>query len=174
MKVFVIGGSGSGKSEWAEKKAIELSKGKSAIYVATMRPEGDEGRKRIRRHREARSRRNFITLELDCELKPLISYREKTDTVLVEDLSNLLSNLRYFRNMSFESALEKIKSEMELVERAFKNIVLVSNDIFSDGVDYPKETREYIENLARLNISFAAWADSFAEIVVGINVAKEL
>ncbi len=172
MLVFVIGGSGSGKSEWAEKKAMELSDGGRALYAATMRRDGEEAEKRIEHHRKARKDRDFITAELPYDLRGLSGYSSVADTVLIEDLSNLLTNLRYFRNMSFETAEEEIKSQIKDLSKNFKNIIIVSNDVFSDGIEYPEETMGFIRSLSGLNIGFAARTDLFAEVVVGIPLIK--
>lgn len=62
MLHVVTGGSGSGKSEYAEKLIAESALHRR-IYVATMMVWDDEGRKRVRRHREMRSGKGFITIE---------------------------------------------------------------------------------------------------------------
>lgn len=44
--ILVIGGSGSGKSAYAEKVALECQKEKRHFYLATMHVFGEEGQKR--------------------------------------------------------------------------------------------------------------------------------
>lgn len=44
--ILVIGGSGSGKSAYAEKVALECQKEKRHFYLATMHVFGEEGKKR--------------------------------------------------------------------------------------------------------------------------------
>ena len=173
MKIFAIGGSGSGKSEWAEKKAMEISSDGKAVYAATMRPYGEEAEERIKHHREARKDRDFITAELPYDLRGLSEYADTADTVLIEDLSNLLTNLKFFKNMSFSDAEEEIKSQISYISAIFKNIIIVSNDVFSDGIEYSDETFEFIKSLSGLNRGFAAEADIFAEVVVGIPLIKQ-
>ncbi len=53
MIIVVIGGSGSGKSEFGEDLAVRLN-GEKLIYIATMQAFGDEGRKRVERHQRMR------------------------------------------------------------------------------------------------------------------------
>ena len=48
MLLFVFGGSGSGKSEYAEQRILEAGE-MQRYYVATMEPFGEEGKKRIER-----------------------------------------------------------------------------------------------------------------------------
>ena len=54
MVVFITGGSGSGKSEYAEQRAVALrekEKASELIYIATMEAQDAESKKRIERHR---------------------------------------------------------------------------------------------------------------------------
>ena len=86
---LVTGGSGSGKSAWAEGLSCALCPGPKR-YLATMRPFGEEAQRRIARHRAMRANKGFDTLECPDGLDGLpIS---PSDTVLLEDLSNLAAN----------------------------------------------------------------------------------
>lgn len=60
---LVTGGSGSGKSAYAEKLVTEQYKGDSKYYIATMRVYDEEGKARIERHRQMRSGKGFTTIE---------------------------------------------------------------------------------------------------------------
>ncbi len=62
MFTLVTGGSGSGKSAFAEDEILRFGQGKR-IYVATMMSFDEESRKRIARHRRMRSSKEFETLE---------------------------------------------------------------------------------------------------------------
>ena len=53
MLIYVYGGSGSGKSAYAEQRIVASGE-KKRYYVATMEPFGTEGRRRIARHRALR------------------------------------------------------------------------------------------------------------------------
>ena len=44
----------------------------------------------------------------------------------------------------------------------------MTDEIFSDGLDYPPETARYIRDLAALNRALAARADAVYESVCGI------
>ena len=66
MLRLIIGGSASGKSEYAERLVCPLP-GKR-IYVATMEPFGEEGRERIARHRKLREGKGFVTAEVPRDL----------------------------------------------------------------------------------------------------------
>ena len=66
MLSLIIGGSASGKSEYAERLVCSLP-GKR-IYTATMEPFSEEGRERIARHRKLREGKGFVTVEVPRNL----------------------------------------------------------------------------------------------------------
>ena len=51
---LVTGGSGSGKSAYAEQCILDFG-GTRRVYIATMQPFGAEGQARIARHRKLRA-----------------------------------------------------------------------------------------------------------------------
>ena len=65
MILLVTGGSASGKSEYAENRALQMAKeGKRPlIYLAAMMPFGKDAEKRIERHRQLRAGKGFETVE---------------------------------------------------------------------------------------------------------------
>ena len=50
------------------------------------------------------------------------------------------------------------------------NLVIVTNDVFSDGVVYPDSTQDYLCRLAQINAAAARLADCVAEVVYSIPV----
>ena len=88
MVIYVSGGSGSGKSAYAES-LIAQSQYSRRTYIATMRVWDAEGQQRVERHRAMRLDKGFETLECPVSL-------EKADippgAVLLEDLTNLFMN----------------------------------------------------------------------------------
>ena len=68
MIVLVIGGSGSGKSEFAENICMELP-AEEKRYIATMQAFDEESRARIAKHRKARSGKGFETIEQGTHLE---------------------------------------------------------------------------------------------------------
>ncbi len=63
MIVLVTGGSGSGKSAFAEDRVLSFGEARR-IYIATMYPFDMESKKRISRHRNMRAGKGFETVEL--------------------------------------------------------------------------------------------------------------
>ena len=54
MITLVIGGSGSGKSAYAEQMAVKAAGKGSLYYVATMQVYDEEGKKKVERHQKMR------------------------------------------------------------------------------------------------------------------------
>ena len=105
MLTLVMGQNGSGKSRFAEKLCCRL--GGRLIYIATMQPVGEEGQRRIIKHREQRHGMGFLTLEA-----PFGPFDGVTggDTVLLEDLSNLLANRMFIDNSGIDEAYRDVKT----------------------------------------------------------------
>ena len=51
-----------------------------------------------------------------------------------------------------------------------RQVVIVTNEIFSDAVSYEEETKEYQKNLGKINQALAVLADEVVEVVYGIPV----
>ena len=67
MLVVVTGGSGSGKSAFAEDRVLSFGEARR-IYIATMQAFDEESHRRIRRHRRMRAGKGFETIERYTEL----------------------------------------------------------------------------------------------------------
>lgn len=187
MMHVVTGGSGSGKSEYAERLITENASG-PLIYVATMMVWDQEGEARVRRHRSMRADRGFITVEQYTDLKyldlskvcaeavssgcPGSFSEEKTvcrgdASVLLECMSNLVSN-EFYRDEKY--ALSRILDGIESLRSGCRELVIVTNEVFSDGTDYSDETMRYIALLGEVNRLLGGMADTVTEVVYGIPV----
>ena len=71
MLVVVTGGSGSGKSAFAEETVLSFGEARR-IYIATMQAFDEESHRRIRRHRHMRAGKGFETIERYTELDELL------------------------------------------------------------------------------------------------------
>ncbi len=171
MLILVIGGSGSGKSEYAERRCSELSSGKK-LYIAAMEPCDEEGFARVARHRRMRDGKGFDTLECHTHLEQ--AKIPPCDTVLLECLSNLLANEMFSpdgRQEAAQAAAAILRGVMRLAERV-DHVVVVTNQVFSDGVTYTPETELYRQCLAKINREIGSAAVVGVEVVRGIPVVK--
>ena len=90
-----------------------------------MQPFGKEALSRIKRHTEMRKAKGFSTLEKytkisECNVNSF-------DTILLECMSTLLAN-EYFQNKSY---FENIILGIEMLQLKCKNLVVITNKIFS-------------------------------------------
>ena len=199
MLHMVYGGSASGKSSYAESFAMSLQGEGRLLYIATMYPykwnttELDlETMQRIERHRAMRADKGFDTVECYRHVEHIVAKRQ--DVLLLECMSNLLANEMYLEQDSDDGGLAETMSEVEKagvgmsetlspvskkIVQALVNLstrvqelVIVTNDVFSDGgsLTYDESTREYVKNLAEINCALARVAETVTEVVCGIPV----
>lgn len=164
---MVIGGSGSGKSEYAESRCVQFGSEKK-LYIATMEPFGAEGAARIERHRKLRQGKGFETLECYTHLEE--AEIPQSGTILLECMSNLAANEMFSpqgRPEQMESLI--LQGVSRLRERA-EHVVIVTNEVFSDGIVYDPMTMEYIRHLGVINQRIAQMADEVYEVVHGIPI----
>lgn len=188
MRTLVYGGAACGKSELAEgichtwaQRRLRPAPGSSPapgapraplVYLATMEPTGAEDRARIERHRWRRANAGFQTLERARDLAGLAV--PSGSCVLVECLGTLVANELYLPptyelRPADEACAAVLRGIAHLEERA-EELVVVSNDVFADGVAYPAETRAYLDVLARVNAALAARFERVVEVVFGIGI----
>lgn len=180
MLVLVVGGSGSGKSEFAERLCCKLCPGQK-FYIATMQISDAESERRVIRHRQMRAAENFATIECQTGLEEVSVSPGRT--VLLECMSNLIANEMYspagrLRAAGFAASPVQKRVEREAVSLIMEGIrsltaqaehaVIVTNQVFSDGVEYDASTRIYMKILAAVNREIAAAADEVYEVVHGI------
>lgn len=166
--VTVIGGSGSGKSEYAENLIKELAgsvnEGNKLYYIATMEPYGEEAAERIKRHHKLREGKGFITVECynnieKCQL-------DSQSNVLLECMSNLAANEMFSNGIKDKKTVyHKICKGIDRLKGIASNLVIVTNDIFDDGIIYDKSTMEYIELLGMANRYLAKVSDRVIEVI---------
>ena len=166
MLTIIIGGSGSGKSAFAERLAADLPG--TRIYLATMAARDPESLERIARHRRQRRGLSFETLERPLDLEE--AELPADANVLLEDLSNLLANEMFSPE---GGGMDAVRRGLDSLIRRCRNLTVVSNEIFSGGTEYEGETLAYIQNLALLNRCLAERAALAVEVVCGLpNVLK--
>ena len=167
MLILVSGGAGSGKSEFAE--GVVTSSGlDERVYLATMKVWDAESVRRVERHRQMRAGKGFETLECPENLADAVL--PSGCAALLEDLSNLTAN-EFFGEQGRQGAFERVLTGIEHAGRQAGLLVVVTNELFSDGMDYDPDTLAYLDVLARLNRAVAARADAVYEVVCGIPVA---
>lgn len=165
MFILVTGGSGSGKSAYAENEVTKLGEGKR-IYLATMMSFDEESRRRIARHRRMRADKQFETIERCMGVKNVTLPADSI--VLLECMSNLAANEMFSPGGAGERTVEEVLSGIRHLRGQAKHLVVVTNEIFSDGYVYGQETERYQKCLGEINQAMGQMADRVAEVVYGI------
>ncbi|MEG1240395.1 MAG: bifunctional adenosylcobinamide kinase/adenosylcobinamide-phosphate guanylyltransferase [Oscillospiraceae bacterium] len=166
MLIVVSGGSASGKSAFAEGLITAENSALSRIYLATMKIWDKESEHRVARHRAMRADKGFETLECPQHLEKL--QVPPDSAILLEDLSNLTAN-EWFGEAR-NDANERILAGVTRLVKQSALTVIVTNELFSDGAIYDRETADYLDCLAGLNCSIAAMADRVYEVVCGLPI----
>ena len=156
------------------------------LYIATMYPykwgkaELDpETMQRIERHRAMRADKGFDTVECYRHVEHIVAKRQ--DVLLLECMSNLLANEMYLEpdanarsgmSKTMSPVSKKIVQALVALSARVQDVVIVTNDVFSDGgsLTYDESTREYVKNLAEINCALAREAATVTEVVCGIPV----
>lgn len=167
MMILVTGGSGSGKSAFAEDCVLALGE-KKRIYIATMFPFDEESKKRVARHRNMRKGKGFETVECYTGLKN-VKVQEKS-TVLLECMSNLTANEMFQEDGAGEKTVEEIIEGIRSLREQAGDLVIVTNEIFSEAASYEGETETYQKYLGEINQGLAELSDQVVEVVYGIPV----
>lgn len=165
MFTLVIGGSASGKSEYAES-LILASEHLPRYYIATMQPFDEECHARIARHRRMRARKQFETIECYTGLSGL-TLPQRGDALL-ECLGNLAANELYSPAGAGPQTLEAIVGGVDALLPQCIDLVVVGNEVCADGGGYSEETEAYRRLLAEVNRALAARADRVCEVVCGL------
>ena len=130
---------------------------------------GEEGKRRVEKHHKQREGKGFITLERPASLED-IPERCAKGVVLLECLSNRLANAMFSQKLY--DAKEEILKEIREISKV-ADLIIVTNEVFSDDIYYDKETMSYIEKLGSLNCEIVNMSDFAVESVYGLlNVLK--
>lgn len=170
MRTLVVGGSASGKSEYAEELALSFDKA-PLLYIATMEPFGWEALDRIERHRRMRAHKGFDTMECYRALESLAV--PAGSTILLECVTNLAANEMFSFKGAGAGTVEAVLRGLHKLSATCAHLVVVSGNIFEDGTVYDAETTRYLHYLAEINRRLADDFDQVVEVVCGIPIIRK-
>lgn len=162
--ILITGAARSGKSRYAEARAVEL--GEHRIYLATAEAKDQEMAQRIAIHRERRGR-DWITVEEPLELAAaLLAQRGCADAVLVDCLTFWLSNLLLQRDAVYAEG--KVDELIQAFGSLDFHLLLVANEVGWGIVPDHLLARQFRDLAGWANQRFAAAANEAVLTVAGI------
>ena len=162
MLTLVTGGSGSGKSAFAEDRVLSFGDAQR-IYIATMHPFDEESHKRIERHQKMRAGKGFETVECYTGLKNV--KLPAGCVVLLECMSNLVANEMFEEQGAHDRTVSEVTKGIENLLEQAAHVVIVTNEIFSDAVVFDGDMDSYLEYLGKINQEIAKKAEEMAKTV---------
>lgn len=161
--ILITGGARSGKSQYAEQLALELSK--NPVYVATAHIWDEEFAQRVRKHQERRGP-EWTNIE---EEKKLSKY-DLTGRVALIDCITLWCTNFFFEQQNAEMALEALKTEFDKFTAHDATFIFVTNEIGMGGVSENAVQRKFTDLQGWMNQYVASKADEVVLMVSGIPV----
>ncbi len=169
MMILVVGTPDSGKSLLAENISEELSADNQKYYIATMIPFGEDGKRRVERHRKMREGKGFITLEWPVDVATEMVKLCASDslemceaTLLLECMSNLIGNEMHRDGMESQGDMQiinKVVSDVDFLNSKAGNLVVVTNDFPREDDGYDDDTIRYVNLVSMINKELMAISD---------------
>ena len=184
MIVLVVGGAKSGKSMFAQNLSKSLNESlKNPIsgqldgeierevgklyYVATMNPYDLEDLKRIENHLRERVGYGFNTIEETLNMSKVSSLIKEEDTVLIDSITSLVTNYMFRGKEFYKDVSDDILSGILEIINNSKNVVIVSDYLFSDSIQYDCYTENFRKEIGVVNRKLAKIADTVVECSYG-------
>ncbi|MDY8138892.1 bifunctional adenosylcobinamide kinase/adenosylcobinamide-phosphate guanylyltransferase [Aquimarina sp. 2201CG5-10] len=164
MIYYITGGERSGKSNYAQNLALQLSD--SPYYLATSRVWDDDHQKRIDQHIADRDQR-WVSIEEEKELSKVV----KNNSVVVVDCVTLwLTNFFVDTKNDIEASLSQAKIEFDKLLQIDATIIIISNEIGMGGHATTEVGRKFTELQGWMNQHIAKHAHKAILMVSGIPV----
>ncbi|MCL6572561.1 MAG: bifunctional adenosylcobinamide kinase/adenosylcobinamide-phosphate guanylyltransferase [Bacillus sp. (in: Bacteria)] len=141
--IFITGGVRSGKSSFAERKAVEIASntGGKLIYLATGVPSDSEMKDRIEKHQRDRKvgTSYWKTIEQSVQIGKLVDDFNDQDIILLDCVTTLLNNELFSCKQTWDmSFLETVKENIITGITSIKNragtIIVVSNEVLNESL----------------------------------------
>jgi len=165
VKAFISGGCKNGKSYLAARLVSALDG--PHYYIATMIPSDDEDDERIIRHRREREGLGFVTVELPRDIDRLPANCDPDGSFLLDSATALLANEMFSGGGYDADARVKVCRDVLALIGKVRNIVVVSDNIYSDAFIYDEMTENYRRSLGCVDRAAAGACDAVIEATFG-------
>ena len=88
--------------------------------------------------------------------------------LLIEDIPNLLAGEMFKGTSFYPDVADKITADIMKLISACEHTVIVTNEVFSDGMIYDEYTTTYLREFGTINRRLAGYSDKVVELVCGI------
>ena len=173
MRIFVSGGCKNGKSYYAQRLAKEQQT-RPLYYIATMKPVDAEDEKRIARHRLERDGWGFITVERHTVIEAILDRCDPGGSFLLDSLTSLLACEMFpVDGAEDERAAARVIAGLTHVLDEIKDIVIVSDYIYSDAIIFEPLTEMFRKALAEIDRAAVKRCEVVLEVAyTGLTVHK--
>lgn len=170
MLILVIGGVRSGKSRFALSLCSQYVR---VAYIATARPEDEETRARIARHRQERPA-DWVTIEEPLDICEAVQRQASVaETILLDCLTMWLSNFCFERRDWAQEGIEQAAcDEIGRLSGAAARcrLVVVTNEVGCGIVPAYPAGRMFRDLLGLVNQRIAREAEVVYQVVAGIDI----
>ncbi len=168
MNYLILGGSKSGKSMYAQNLAKNLYENLGNLYyIATMKPFDEEDEERIQNHIKDRIGYGFYTIECHRNIISILDKINKDDVVLIDSITSLLTNEMFNGKEFNKNIYSKIANEILEIGKKAKNLIVVSDCIFSNSFLYDNYTNVFLKELSYITRILAHDMDYVLECSYG-------
>lgn len=171
MKILILGGAKSGKSDFAQEIALKLAQGGIHYYVATLCNTGSSAdRATIASHLQRREGMDFVTVEQGRNILNCLEYTDVSGTYLLDSVTTLVTNEIFPPEKNYETdAAAAVRCGQELVEftRRVRHCVIVSDDLSRDAMRYDPATEAFRRQLGAIHCLLAGECDVVMEMAFG-------
>lgn len=170
MTVLILGGSRSGKSDYAQQIALKMANGGTHYYLATMIPGDREDDARVQSHLKRREGMGFETIEQGRRVLEALDRSDAKAAYLLDSVTTLLTNELFHPENNYEPDEEgALRCGRELLEFADRvaNAVIVADNLFCDSVRYEASTDSFRRHLGRICCQLAKKCDAVLEMASG-------
>lgn len=169
--ILITGGARSGKSQFAQKLAVEA--GGRVLFIATAEAKDEDMRLRIEVHRESRPA-GWKTLEAPLGISEIIGQHiGEAEIVVIDCITILVANILLQgcgEEPAEELVLKEIKALVNQMDELEATFILVSNEVGLGLVPDNELGRCYRDCLGRANQMLAQHADEVYLMVAGIPI----
>lgn len=175
MKIFISGGSNSGKSEYAQKLAYyQNDYGNPIYYITTLAPKDSDDIYMIKKRKSKRRKLRLTTFECETNIKDVLKSINIRYMVIIDSITNLLENEMFLNNGSIKfNAYDKVVDELKDVFLNVNNIIIISDNIYNDAAIHAKHTETFKRNLSKIDIYLAEFCDVVIEYSNGFEIVHK-